>query len=133
MFLRQLPVRAIIGSLPSLIRAFEDLIDTVAPVSAVDCILVEPLAAAHLGKLGIRAGTVARVGSALPVSAPDGSGLMFNEQEWRIDSADGYLSVSSLKARQTRFINSATSLAGIVASTTNGARMQLNPALCEAG
>jgi hypothetical protein len=77
-------------------------------------ILARPDAVAPLAELGIDASVIGMAGPVLLVSDPSSEGLVFNDDEWLIESDDGELIVTTSGPRAARFDRQRTGVRGSV-------------------
>ncbi|MGI9164624.1 MAG: hypothetical protein ACR2JI_17135 [Mycobacterium sp.] len=77
-------------------------------------ILAQPDAVAPLAELGIDASVIAMAGPALLAGDPSSEGLLYNQEEWLIESDGGELLVTTCGPRAERFENQRTGVRGSV-------------------
>lgn len=127
MYIRRLGTELVIGLSADVVTAIGQISDVVDRLGAVRTILARPDAVQPLRELGIVAGIYVRVGPAVAVSAPDGGGLCFNENEWAIDEIDGEFVVSTVGPRLTKAHRQRTGVRGSLTRTAGGPRLTLAP------
>lgn len=125
MFIRRLNSAMVIGLSAETVAAMGQITDVAERLSSVRHVLARRDALAPLRELGVDAGSYALLGPAVAVSAPDGSGLSYDENEWAVEELDGELVVSSVGPRATTFDRQRTGARGQVTQSAQGARVSM--------
>lgn len=125
MYIRRLDTKMIVGIAAETIEAMGQIDGAIERLAGVRTVLARPGAGPALAAVGIDAGQIVRIGPAVAVSAPDGSGLCVNDDEWSVQADDGELVVTSVGPRFTKAERQRTGVRGSVASTRSGVRITL--------
>jgi len=116
MYLRRLPVKAIVGigaeTVTALTDSGQDLPELLAGVGVV---WARPDAVSPLHSLQIEAATYAPIGPALGLGLPGARGARVNGDEWSVSELDGRVHVTNRRARATSFDVADTGVSGSVA------------------
>lgn len=101
MFLRRLRMQAVIGLTGELVDALRALGRDLQALLGPSTLVALPDAAATLRAAGLAPWTLVPLGPLWAFEPPEGGGAEFDREEWRVDSADGELIVSSVGPRAT--------------------------------
>jgi len=116
MYLRRLPVRAVIGLGGETVTALNDSEQTLATLLAgVDLVWARTDAVSKLRAQQIEAATYVPLGPALGLGLPGERGARVNGEEWTVSEIRGRLHVTNTRARATRFEEADTGVSGEVA------------------
>ena len=116
MFLRRLRMQAVIGLTGELVDALHGLGRDLKALLGHSTLVAMPDAAATLRAAGLAPWTLLPLGPLWTFEPPDGGGAEFDRSEWRIESVDGELLVSSVGPRATPQHRLATGVRGAVAA-----------------
>lgn len=116
MFLRRLRMQAVIGLTGELVDALLALGRDLKVLLGHATLVALPDAAATLRAAGLAPWTLLPLGPLWAFEPPEGGGAEFDSGEWRVESADGELLVSSVGPRATPQHRLATGVRGTVDS-----------------
>jgi len=115
MYLRRLPVNAIIGLGAETVAALSDSEQTLSALLAgVDTVWARPDAVSQLRAMQIDAATYARIGPTLGLGLPGERGARVNGDEWTVSEISGRVHVTNKRPRATRFDSADTGVSGEV-------------------
>ena len=113
MYLRRLPVKAIVGIGGETVTALTDVEGTLPTLLAgVDVVWARPDAVSRLQALQIEVATYVPLGPALGLGLPGERGARVNGLEWTVSQARGRIHVSNKQPRATSFNSADTGVAG---------------------
>jgi len=113
MYLRRLPVKAIVGIGGETVTALSDLEGTLPTLLAgVDVVWARPDAVPRLQALQIDVATYVPLGPALGLGLPGERGARVNGLEWTVSQARGRIHVSNKQPRATSFNSADTGVDG---------------------
>jgi len=113
MYLRRLPVKAIVGIGGETVTALTDLEPTLSTLLAgVDVVWARPDAVPRLQALQIDVATYVPLGPALGLGLPGERGARVNGREWTVSQARGRIHVSNKRPRATSFDSADTGVDG---------------------
>jgi hypothetical protein len=101
MFLRRMRMQAVIGLTGELVDALRALGRDLNALLGHSTLAALPDAAAALRTAGLAPWTLLPLGPLWAFEPPDGGGAEFDRSEWRVESCDGELLVSSVGPRAT--------------------------------
>jgi|GEM_PF-939066 len=115
MILRRFKLQAVVGLSEAVLDGLiERGRDPVKQLGGLQAVVATPKAASRLKALGLSPWTILHIGPVLAFESPDGGGARYDENEWRIDSVDGELTLTNIHARACPFANLRTGLPGSV-------------------
>jgi hypothetical protein len=115
MYLRRLPVKAIIGIGAETVRALSDPGETASSLlTGVDVVWARPDAVSLLRALQVEAATYLPLGPALGLGLPGEPGARVNGDEWTVSDIGGRIHVSNQRPRATDFDSADTGIYGEV-------------------
>jgi hypothetical protein len=114
MFLRRFRMQAVIGLSAELVQALIDLRRDLRDLLGPSTLVALPEAAALLRDAGLAPWTLLPLGPAWGFEPPDRSGAAFDGSQWRVESIDGQLCISSVAARATPQVRLACGRRGTV-------------------
>ena len=115
MYLRRLPVRAVIGLGGETVTALTDSERTLPTLLAgVDLVWARPDALSRLRALRIEAATYVPLGPALGLGLPGERGARVNGDEWTVEELSGRVHVTNQQPRATTFDVADTGISGRV-------------------
>jgi hypothetical protein len=115
MFLRRLRMQAVIGLTGELLDALTALGRDVNTLLGHSIVVAMPEAAATLRRSGLAPWTLLPLGPLWAFEAPQGGGADYDRSEWRVESIEGELVVSSVAPRATPLRRLATGVRGDIA------------------
>ncbi len=118
MYLRRLPVKAIIGIGAETVNALTDSGQTLSELMAgVEVVWARPDAVTRLMDLQIDAATYVPLGPALGLGMPGERGARVNGEEWTVSESSGFVHVTNTRTRATSFDYADTGVAGEVTAS----------------
>lgn len=123
MVIRRFDLQALIGLSADILDALLARgRDPASFFASLQALVAQPAAAARLREHGLRPWTLVQIGPVFAFEPPDGGGARYDQSEWRIDSINGELTLSSVHARAAPFANLRTGVRGQVIDleTANG-------------
>jgi hypothetical protein len=114
MFLRRLPMQAVIGLTGELVDALVALGRDLPSLLGHATLAALPDAAATLRRAGLAPWTLLPLGPLWAFEPPAGGGAEYDGTEWRLEAIDGELAVSSIGPRATPFLRLPLGLRGRV-------------------
>jgi hypothetical protein len=122
MVVRRFELQAVLGLSAAVLDALLALgRDPQTFFGALRALVAQPAAAETLRRHGLAPWTLVQLGPVFAFEPPDGGGARYDESEWRVDSIDGELTLSSVHARAAPFANLRTGVRGHVASLQTAA------------
>lgn len=126
-FCRQLEPTVLFGVGRENLEGLGNIVDLGEALAPVEHLLVRPDALDYLAEAGLTpSGVVTWIGPAAAVTLSDGSGIAIDETQWKVESVDGVLHVSTRADRAAVFDREATSVRGGVEQTSAGVRIHLD-------
>jgi hypothetical protein len=115
MYLRRLPVKAIVGIGAETVAALSDSEGTLpALLAGVDVVWARPDAVSPLQALQTNVGTYVPLGPAIGLGMPGERGARVNGDEWTVSETSGRIHVSNKRPRATSFDSADTGVSGEV-------------------
>ncbi len=122
MILRRFKLQAVIGLSEAVLDTLESLgRDPQQFFGPLRAVVATPGAAERLQNSGLKVWRLHKIGPVFAFEPPQGGGARYDESEWRIDSVDGELALTSVHARACPFARIKTGLRGRV-ETIDGER-----------
>jgi hypothetical protein len=116
MFLRRLRMQAVIGLTGELVDALAGLGRDLHALLAHSVVAAMPDAIDRLRSAGLAPWTLLPIGPLWAFEPPAGGGADYDRSEWRVESVDGELHVSSVAPRATTLQRLATGVRGTVSA-----------------
>ena len=116
MFLRRLPMQAVIGLSGELVDALLALGRDLKTLLGAATVVALPEAVAALRQAGLAPWTLLPLGPLWAFEPPDGGGAAYDRNEWQVEAIDGELRLSTVGPRATRFERLALGQRGSVAA-----------------
>ncbi len=123
MVLRRFKLQAVLGLSEPVLDALLALgRDPQQFFGSLRAVVATPPAANKLRALGVAAWTLVQIGPVFAFESPAGDGARYDESEWRVESIDGELALSSVHARAAPFARLRTGVRGRIetVNTTAG-------------
>jgi len=118
MYLRRLPVKAIVGMSAETVDALQDTQGTLQKLlSDVDVVWARADALPRLKALGIPAAAYLPLGPALGLGLSSEGGARVNADEWTVTDHGGRLRVTNKRVRATKFDSADTGVSGVARRT----------------
>jgi hypothetical protein len=115
MVLRRFRLQALLGLSAAVLDALLALgRDPQQFFGAMQAVVAAPAAAKKLASFGVPSWTLVQLGPVFAFESPERDGARYDESEWRVDSIDGELALSSVNARAAPFAKLRTGVRGRV-------------------